>query len=92
MMCISTGKGGEAKNFQVFTYRSMGSDGCEAMQFILIGSISWFRSGPRCVFDQAILRPRFFVFTKQKLEWKNKERPLSNDKDLKFVNTYFMNP
>ena len=29
------------------------------------------------------------AFSEQKLVWKNKERPLNNDDDLKFVNTYF---
>ena len=86
---FSTGKGGEAKNFQVFTYRSMGSDGCEAMQFILIGSKVGFDLAPDVFLISHSTSKMGGAFTKQKLEWKNKERPLSNDKDLKFVNTYF---
>lgn len=86
---FSTGKGGEAKNFQVFTYRSLGSDGCEAMQFILIGSRVGFDLAPDVFLISHSTSKMGGAFTKQKLEWKNKERPLNNDKDLKFVNTYF---
>ena len=86
---FATGKGGEAKNFQVFTYRSMGADGCEAMQFILIGSTVGFKLAPDIFLISHSSSKMGGAFTKQSLEWKNKERPLSNDKDLEFVNKYF---
>ena len=86
---FSTGSGGTAKNFQVFTYRSAGEDGCEAMQFVLIGSKVAFDLAPDVFLITRSTSKMGGAFSEQKLVWKNKERPLNNDDDLKFVNTYF---
>ena len=83
------GQGGMAKNFQVFTYRSMAPDGCETMQFILIGSTVAFKLAPDIFLISHSSSKMGGAFTKQRLEWKNVDRPLDNDKDLEFVNKYF---